>query len=35
MLECSVPLLCAEVCGDDVPSQMAVCVLCLRLFLLL
>lgn len=27
MLESTVPVLCAEVCGVDVPSQMAVCVL--------
>lgn len=30
MLECSVPVLCAEVRGVDVLSQMAVCVLWLR-----
>ncbi len=32
MLECSVPVLCAEVCGVDVPSQMAVYVLCFCCF---
>ena len=35
MLECSIPVLCDEVCGVDMLSQVAVCVLCLRLFLLL
>ena len=35
MLECSVPVLCAEFRWVDMLSQMAVCVLCLRLFLLL
>ncbi len=34
MLKCSVPVLCAEHRGVDVPSQMAVCVLCLTSFLL-
>jgi len=32
MLECSVPVLCAEVCGVDLPSQMAVYVLCFCYF---
>ncbi len=35
MLDCSVPVLCAEDRGVDMPSQMAICVLCLRLLLLL